>query len=50
MYPSPSPVKAVLNATGYQVGSCRLPILPLNDEEKRVLAQHLSMAETSLIS
>ncbi|WP_268912428.1 4-hydroxy-tetrahydrodipicolinate synthase [Lentilactobacillus sp. SPB1-3] len=50
MYPSPSPVKAVLNATGYGVGGCRLPILPLNDEEKQVLARHLAMAETALIN
>jgi 4-hydroxy-tetrahydrodipicolinate synthase len=41
MYPSPSPVKAVLNAQGYEVGDCRLPILSLNDEEKAILAQRL---------
>lgn len=50
MYPSPSPVKAVLNATGYEVGSCRLPILPLNDDEKVELARCLSMADNALIS
>jgi len=41
MYPSPSPVKAALNQLGYSVGGCRLPILSLNDEEKKVLFQKL---------
>jgi len=41
MYPSPSPVKAALNQLGYAVGGCRLPILSLNDEEKKVLFQKL---------
>ncbi|MGV2621002.1 4-hydroxy-tetrahydrodipicolinate synthase [Halobacillus sp. ACCC02827] len=36
--PSPSPVKAALNALGVQVGGVRLPLLPLTQEEsKRVL-------------
>ncbi|QHT48432.1 4-hydroxy-tetrahydrodipicolinate synthase [Bacillus sp. SB49] len=36
--PSPSPVKAALNALGVQVGGVRLPLLPLSQEEsKRVL-------------
>ncbi|MTV83154.1 4-hydroxy-tetrahydrodipicolinate synthase [Secundilactobacillus folii] len=48
MFPSPSPVKAVLNAQGYAVGSCRLPILPLNDDEKRQLAIALGMDEDAL--
>ncbi|MFC4760524.1 4-hydroxy-tetrahydrodipicolinate synthase [Fructobacillus durionis] len=39
MYPSPAPVKALLDAEGYKVGGCRLPILPLNDEEMEALAQ-----------
>lgn len=39
MYPSPAPVKALLDAEGYKVGGCRLPILPLNDEEMDALAQ-----------
>lgn len=43
-YPSPSPVKAVLNAQGYQVGDCRLPILSLNDEEKAILAKRLRIS------
>lgn len=45
MYPSPSPVKAVLNDRGYNVGTCRLPILPLNDEEKNKLYQALDLEE-----
>lgn len=43
MYPSPSPVKAALNRTGYQVGGCRLPILPLNKEEQDNLFQILDV-------
>ncbi|QBO37054.1 4-hydroxy-tetrahydrodipicolinate synthase [Periweissella cryptocerci] len=42
MYPSPSPVKALLNEQGLETGSPRLPILPLDAEEfvmlKSVLA------------
>jgi len=41
MYPSPSPVKAALNHLGYAVGGCRLPILPLNKEERDILFQKL---------
>lgn len=48
MYPSPSPVKAVLNAQGFQVGGCRLPILNLNNEEKTSLAQHLGLSDDAL--
>ncbi|MBU9790106.1 4-hydroxy-tetrahydrodipicolinate synthase [Lentilactobacillus sp. TOM.63] len=47
MYPSPSPVKAVLNANGYGVGDCRLPILSLNDEEEAKLATALGVAQLS---
>lgn len=43
MYPSPSPVKAVLNAQGFETGDCRLPLVALNDEEKVTLAQHLGL-------
>lgn len=50
MYPSPSPVKAVLNAQGYHVGDCRLPILSLNKEEKQTLAMHLGMEKDALLS
>lgn len=45
MYPSPSPVKAVLNDQGYDVGTCRLPILPLNKEEKQKLYDALDLEE-----
>lgn len=47
MYPSPSPVKAVLNANGYGVGDCRLPILSLNDEEEAKLATAVGVAQLS---
>lgn len=41
--PSPSPVKAALNMTGINVGSVRLPMIPLNDEEKRELQRILQL-------
>lgn len=41
MYPSPAPVKAMLNAAGYQVGACRLPILPLDENEQAHLLDAL---------
>ncbi|WP_295746457.1 4-hydroxy-tetrahydrodipicolinate synthase [uncultured Limosilactobacillus sp.] len=50
MFPSPSPVKAVLNAQGFATGGCRLPILTLNDEEKRQLETELSLPNGSLDS
>lgn len=50
MYPSPSPVKAVLNAQGFAAGGCRLPIVTLNKEEKQQLALHLGLNETALFS
>ncbi|MBX0358204.1 4-hydroxy-tetrahydrodipicolinate synthase [Halobacillus sp. Nhm2S1] len=38
--PSPSPVKAALNAKGVEVGGVRLPLLPLSEEEeKQVLGE-----------
>lgn len=43
MYPSPSPVKAALNHVGYQVGGCRLPILPLNETEQTKLFKILDL-------
>ncbi|MCH5462435.1 4-hydroxy-tetrahydrodipicolinate synthase [Lactobacillus sp. LC28-10] len=49
MFPSPSPVKAVLNAQGYGVGDCRLPIQSLNDDESRQLAHALGMDEGALV-
>ncbi|MCK8606754.1 4-hydroxy-tetrahydrodipicolinate synthase [Apilactobacillus ozensis] len=49
MYPSPSPVKAVLNAQGFAVGGCRLPILSLNNLEKQTLAKALKLDENALM-
>ena len=49
MYPSPSPVKAVLNAQGLPSGGCRLPIMDLNEAEKQQLAVHLGLAESALL-
>ena len=48
MYPSPSPVKAVLNAQGFAVGGCRLPIVTLNDAEKQELATAMQLPATAL--
>ena len=48
MYPSPSPVKAVLNAQGFAVGGCRLPIVMLNDAEKQELATALQLPASAL--
>ncbi|WPP08986.1 4-hydroxy-tetrahydrodipicolinate synthase [Pediococcus inopinatus] len=48
LYPSPSPVKAVLKAQGFQVGGSRLPILPLNHEERQTLAKALGLNEEAL--
>jgi len=39
--PNPTPVKAALNMQGVQVGDVRLPMVPLNDEEKSVLQKVL---------
>lgn len=48
MFPSPSPVKAVLNAQGFKVGGCRLPIMTLNDDEKAQLATALDLPKDAL--
>lgn len=48
MYPSPTPVKAVLNAQGFQVGSVRLPLVSLNKEKRENLAIHLGLEEDAL--
>ncbi|MBA1434773.1 4-hydroxy-tetrahydrodipicolinate synthase [Bombilactobacillus bombi] len=48
MYPSPSPVKAVLTAQGFASGSCRLPIVDLNDAEKQQLAAALNLPANAL--
>ncbi|MGN8646985.1 4-hydroxy-tetrahydrodipicolinate synthase [Gracilibacillus sp. HCP3S3_G5_1] len=37
MAPSPTPVKAALGMNGLDVGGVRLPLIPLNDEEKQLL-------------
>jgi 4-hydroxy-tetrahydrodipicolinate synthase len=37
MAPNPTPVKAALNMQGVQVGDVRLPMVPLNEEEKSAL-------------
>lgn len=50
LYPSPSPVKAVLNAQGYHVGGCRLPILSLNSAERVTLARALDLKDDALES
>jgi 4-hydroxy-tetrahydrodipicolinate synthase len=39
--PSPSPVKAALNLRGIHVGEVRLPLVPLNEEEKQALQKVL---------
>nr|WP_102348539.1 4-hydroxy-tetrahydrodipicolinate synthase [Bacillus sp. Marseille-P3661] len=39
--PSPSPVKAALNLKGIEVGSVRLPLVPLNDLELAALEKEL---------
>ena len=49
MYPSPAPVKAVLNAQGLSAGGCRLPLVDLNETEKRQLALHLGLSEAALL-
>lgn len=49
MYPSPSPIKALLSAQGFQMGDCRLPLVSLNDEEKENLAVHLGLKKDSLL-
>lgn len=41
MAPNPTPVKAALNMQGVQVGDVRLPMIPLNDEEKSALQKVL---------
>ncbi|MBS4194039.1 4-hydroxy-tetrahydrodipicolinate synthase [Lederbergia citri] len=36
--PSPTPVKTALQMTGFDVGSVRLPLVPLTEQERAVLA------------
>lgn len=49
MYPSPSPIKAVLNAQGFDTGGCRLPLVSLNKEEKTTLAEKLGLKDDALM-
>ncbi|MBM4763499.1 4-hydroxy-tetrahydrodipicolinate synthase [Bacillus sp. B15-48] len=44
--PSPSPVKAALNMNGIQVGSVRLPMVPLTEEENKNLKEALELTNT----
>lgn len=48
-YPSPSPVKALLNAQGFSVGGCRLPICTLNEEEEAALSLALGLPADALV-
>ncbi|MFB3162297.1 4-hydroxy-tetrahydrodipicolinate synthase [Neobacillus sp. 179-J 1A1 HS] len=41
MAPNPTPVKAALNMQGVQVGDVRLPMVPLNEDEKSALQKVL---------
>ncbi|KRO16471.1 4-hydroxy-tetrahydrodipicolinate synthase [Lacticaseibacillus saniviri] len=43
-WPSPAPVKAVLNAQGFSTGVPRLPLLPLTEAQQTQLAQLLDVA------
>ncbi|GLB46533.1 4-hydroxy-tetrahydrodipicolinate synthase [Philodulcilactobacillus myokoensis] len=49
MYASPEPTKAVLNAQGWNVGGCRLPLESLNNEEKEKLANRLGLSQDALL-
>jgi 4-hydroxy-tetrahydrodipicolinate synthase len=48
--PNPSPVKAALNLKGLNVGDVRLPLVPLNNEEKRALQKVLQPINIEPIS
>lgn len=48
-FPSPAPTKAALNALGFNVGSPRLPILPLTAKQQQELARLLGVPELSAI-
>ncbi|PRO65180.1 4-hydroxy-tetrahydrodipicolinate synthase [Alkalicoccus urumqiensis] len=37
--PSPTPVKTALSMQGVQVGGVRLPLIPLNEEERRLVSE-----------
>lgn len=44
--PSPTPLKAVLNMNGIQVGDVRLPLVPLNEEQIRELKRQVQLKVT----
>ena len=48
--PSPSPVKEALNHAGVPVGGVRLPLVPLNDEQRASLINVLSHYEDKKVS
>lgn len=48
MFPSPTPVKAVLNAQGFHVGGTRLPLVPLNQTKRQQLATSLELKTDAL--
>lgn len=48
--PSPAPVKAALNLAGVPVGSVRLPLVPLSEEEIAKLQEVVPLKETRAIS
>ncbi|MGP4059493.1 4-hydroxy-tetrahydrodipicolinate synthase [Halobacillus sp. H74] len=43
--PSPSPVKAALNAKGVKVGGVRLPLLPLTEEEEACVLNEIGKVQ-----
>ena len=45
--PNPTPVKAALNMNGINVGGVRLPMVPLNDEEKGKLQEIIQLINVS---
>lgn len=44
--PSPTPLKAVLNMNGINVGGVRLPLVPLNEEQIRELKKQIQLQVT----
>jgi 4-hydroxy-tetrahydrodipicolinate synthase len=48
--PNPSPVKAALNMKGIPVGSVRLPLLPLNPVELRILQSVLELNRVEILN
>jgi 4-hydroxy-tetrahydrodipicolinate synthase len=48
--PNPTPVKAALNMRGINVGDVRLPLVPLNNEEKKELQRTLQTSKIIEVS